>query len=357
MIWREDDIAMGKQLVVLSALAGWAAALLLAQQTPPPTLEPVPSYEEQQRARARNAARPLTQAEVRDLLKKSGKDLDPLYQTLDERGVDFDLDPQSVQALRQGGADDTLLEAIWKAGPTGRGTKSATLTSSTGAPLHANVEEAMGYKTMENELDPGRRLRMVAEFERRFPSSELMSSVYAQAAKAYRDMGDLQGVVEYGEKSLKLDPDNLFSLVMVALVLPQPRMLQGPPEQATRQLATAEAYAGRALKLVAALPARPNESREQLRARQDALAADAHTALATVYMERDQSAQAIDQFKTAIALSPLPNPQLYFRLGEVYAHSGKNSEAIEAFTKAADLGRGTVLQQYAEQKLAELKKK
>jgi len=51
------------------------------------------------------------------------------------------------------------------------------------------------------------------------------------------------------------------------------------------------------------------------------------------------------------------NPQLYFRLGEVYENEGKKNEALEAFTKASELGRGTVLQQYADQRIAELKKK
>jgi tetratricopeptide (TPR) repeat protein len=349
---------MLKKLVTLVALVWLAASLLMAQGTqPPPSMEPVPKIEGKDSARVQNLLRPLSQGEVRDLVKKSGKDLDAVYKVLDERGVDFDLDPKSEQKMREAGADDTLLQAIWKAGPTGRNTKSATLTSSSGVPLHANIEEAMGYKTLENELDPDRRLRMVAEFERRFPTSELMSSVYTQAAKAYREKGDMNRVVEYGEKSLKLDPNNLFSLLMVAVVLPQPRMLQGAPEQATQQLATAEEYAGRALKLIDAMPAKPNENNEQFKKRKDALASDAHTALATVYMERDESAKSIDQFKTAISLSPTPNPQIYFRLGEVYAHSGKNPEAIEAFTRAAELGRGTVLEQYAQQRLAELEKK
>jgi len=346
---------MVKKMGVVSALVCVAVSLAMGQGTQPPA-SPGLLQDPGQQDKPRAQATPLTQDEVRDLLKKNAKDPDTVYKALDERGVDFDLDPKIERKMRAAGADDTLLQAIWKAGPTGRNSKSATLTSSSGVPLHANFEEAMGYKTLENELDPDRRLRMVAEFERRFPASELLSSVYAQAAKAYQQKGDLNGVVEYGQRSLKLDANNLYSLLMVAIVLPQPRMLQGTAEQTTQQLATAEAYAGHALSLIAALPSQPNEAGEQLQKRKDTLASDAHTALATVYMERDETDKAIDHFKTAIALSPAPNPQLYFRLGEVYAHSGKNPEAVEAFTKAAELGRGTPLQQYAEQRLAQLKK-
>jgi len=184
-----------------------------------------------------------------------------------------------------------------------------------------------------------------------------MSTVYTQAAKSYREKGDLNKLVEYGEKSLKLDANNLYSLLMVAIALPQPRMLESNPELSAQRLSTAEEYANRALKLIDGLPAKPNESDEQLKKRKDVLASDAHTALAMVYMGRDESPKAIEEFKTAISLSQAPNPQLYFRLGEVCANSGKTDEALEAFAKASELGRGTVLQQYADQRIAVLKKK
>jgi tetratricopeptide (TPR) repeat protein len=74
-------------------------------------------------------------------------------------------------------------------------------------------------------------------------------------------------------------------------------------------------------------------------------------------MQRDQSEKAIEEFKTAISLSQTPNPQLYFRMGEIYANSGKNAEAVEAFTKASELGRGTIIQQYADKRIGELRKK
>jgi len=193
-------------------------------------MEQVTAAERLERARnAVPAQQPLTQDDVLGLIKKNKNNLDVVYKTLDERKVNFDLDRKIEQKMRGAGADDDMLQAIWKAGPTGRSEKSATLTSATGAPLQATYEEAMGFKTMEHELDPDRRLRMVDEFESRFPKSQFLSYVYLQAAKAYQEKSDLNKLVEYGEKSLKQDPDNVFSLVVVALALPQPRMLQGSP--------------------------------------------------------------------------------------------------------------------------------
>jgi tetratricopeptide (TPR) repeat protein len=349
---------MLRKLISMTAFVCLWVSPLMAQGTQQPASTQATAAGEHAEQTAQPNAQPLlTEEDVRDLLKKNKKDLDVVYKALDERGVDFDLDRKIEIQMRRAGADDNILQAIWKAGPTSRNSKSATLTSSSGVPLHARYEAAMGYKTLEEEKDPDRRLRMVEEFESKFPDSELMSSVYTQAARAYQQKGDMNKVVEYGEKSLKLDPNNLFSLLMVAITLPQPRMLEENSGLVAQRLSMADDYANRALKLIDTLPARPNETDEELKKRKDGLAADAHTALAMVYMQRDQSEKAIEEFKTAISLSQTPNPQLYFRMGEIYANSGKNAEAIEAFTKASELGRGTIIQQYADKRIAELKKK
>jgi tetratricopeptide (TPR) repeat protein len=305
---------------------------------------------------AQTQAPPLTQDEVRELIKKNKKDPDLVYKTLDERNVDFDLNRAIEKKMRKAGADDAVLQAIWKAGPTSKTAKTALLTSPVGVQLRATYEEALGFKTLEDELDPDRRIRMVGEFESRFPNSQLLSYVYTQAAKAYEQKGDLGRVVDYGEKSLKFDAGNVQSMLLVAMVLPQPRMLRAEPQAATQRLITAESYARRALKLVEGLPRTPNETDDQLQKRKASLASDAHTALAMVNMQRGESANAIEEFKTAISLATQPNPQLYFRMGEVYANDGHKAEAIEAFTKAAELGQGTALQKYADGRIAALKK-
>ncbi len=299
---------------------------------------------------------PLTQDEVRELIKKQKKDPDTIYKTLSERGVDFDVNREIEKKMRKTGADDEMLQAIWKAGPTSKNAKTATITSATGTPLQSTYEEAMGFFTLQDEPDDERKVRMVTEFEQRFPNSQLLSYVYTQAAKVYQQKGDSAKAVEYGERSLKLDPNNIFSLLVVATTLPQPRMIQGNPSQASRNLSTAETDANQALKLIDALQKRPNETDEQFQKRKGALAADAHTGLGLVCMERGESAKAIDEFKAAIPLAEKPNPQLYFRMGEIYANDRKKGEAIEAFTKASELSNGTVLQTLADKRIEDLKK-
>jgi tetratricopeptide (TPR) repeat protein len=299
---------------------------------------------------------PLAQDEVRDLIKKNKNNPEVILKTLEERKVDFDLNRDIEKKMRKAGATDDILQAIWRVGPTGRNAKTASMTNATGAQLQATYEEAMGYRTIENEMDPDKKLRMVEEFEKRFPNSQLLSYAYTQAANANQQKGDLEGTVAYGEKSLKLDPDNVFSLILVALTLPQPKMQRSSPAESAKRLSESEEDAKRALSLVDKLPKQPNETDEQFQKRKSGFLSDAHEALGMVHLQRDESDKAIEEFKTAISQSVSPNPQLYYRLGEVYANDGKKSEAVEAFTKASEQGQGTVMKELADREIDKLKK-
>jgi len=135
---------------------------------------------------------PLAQDEARDLIKKNKNNPEVILKTLEERKVDFDLNRDIEKKMRKAGATDDILQAIWRVGPTGRNAKTASMTNATGTQLQATYEEAMGYRTIENEMDPDKKLRMVEEFEKRFPNSQLLSYAYTQAANASQQKGDLE---------------------------------------------------------------------------------------------------------------------------------------------------------------------
>ena len=300
---------------------------------------------------------PLTQKEVRDLIKKNKQNPELVVKTVTDQTVAFDLDRKIEEKLRSAGATNEILQAIWKAGPFYRTAKNSSLTSATGKQLEATYDEAVAYQTIQNELDPDKCLQMVADFEKRYPNSQLLSHVYTQGANAEQQKGDLAQVIALGEKSLKLDPDNVLSLILVAVTLPQPKMIENLSAAETNQrLAEADADAQHALTLTDKVPKRAEETDEQFQKRQAGLISDAHTALALVNMQRDDTDKAIAEFQTAIATAPKPNPVLYFRLGEIYANNGNKAKALEAFQKASQFGEGTVLKQYADQRIQDLKK-
>ena len=296
----------------------------------------------------------LTQQDVIQVIKKNKKDPDTVIKTLHDQGVEFDLDRDIEKKMRKAGATDQILQAIWAAGPTVRNFKGAVLTSATGTPLEANYEEAMGFQTLQKEMDPDRKISMVSEFEREFPHSQLLSYVYTQAASAYEAKGDFANAALAGQKSLKLDPDNIFSLLVVATALSEPSMSGPNSDNAAKNLLEAEADARRALELADKMPAREGEAEEQLNARKSGLASDAHAALGAAAMLKDNLGEAVSQFKQAISMAAQPKASLYFRLGEIYANTGHKQDAIDAFTKAAEIGRGTVIETYANQSIKEL---
>lgn len=301
---------------------------------------------------------PLTQDEVRDLIKNNiKKSPDQIPTTLSERKVDFDLNREIEKKMRKAGATDEVLQAIWRAGPTYQNTKGSFLTSPTGARIQATYEEAMGFQTIQNEMDPDKAIRMVNEFERRFPRGQSLPYVYTQAARAYQQKGDLDKAVEYGEKSLKLDPDNTFSLAIVALCLSQRKEVQGSPEDARKRLTEAETDGTRALALLVKLPKRTNETDDQFQQRKGAIAADSHFALGAAYMHQDEYAKAVTEYNAAISATAKPTFQYYYRLAEALASEGQTAQAIEVLHHASDLAKGTPMQKYADDFITELQGK
>lgn len=324
---------MLKKLFLLIAFLGFIAGSLPAQQAGKPL---------------------LTQDEVLRLVKKNKKNPEVILKTLQEQGADFDLDPNIEKKMRKAGADDEILNAIWSAGPTVRNFKGAVTTSATGKPLQSGYKEAMGFETLQNEQDPDTKIRMVQEYERQFPKSALMSYVYTQGASAYEQKADYPNAAQYCRKSLALDPENTYSLLLMATALSEPSMNRGSAEQTAKNLSEAKADAEHALELLPQLPARKGETPDQLSARKASIASDAHAALGSVAMLRGNLDSAIIEFEQAVKLSRSPKATLYFRLGEIYSNAGKKQQAIDSFTKAAEIGKGTVIETYASQSIKQL---
>ncbi|HEY6290630.1 MAG TPA: tetratricopeptide repeat protein [Terriglobia bacterium] len=296
----------------------------------------------------------LNQDDVYRLIKQQKEHPDLLEKTLHDQGVDFDLNQDIEKRMRKAGANDETLQAIWAAGPTVRNFKGAVVTSATGVPLTSTYKEAMGYETLEKTSDPDTKIRMAMEFAQTFPNSALLSYVFTQAAAAFQQKGDFLNAVKTGRKSLELDPDNTYSLLIVATSLSEPSVVRNAGDEAAKALQETQTDAQRALDLLPKLPIRSGETPEQLEARKAGIESDAYAALGSAAMQQDKYDEAIQEFQKAISFSQPPKASLYFRLGEVYSNAGNKQEAMAAFSKAVELGKGTVIETYANQSLKEL---
>jgi len=239
--------------------------------------------------------------------------------------------------------------------------------AASGQPAAPSKQEVDDWNALRQEaatgLDTDKVVQLATDFEKKYPTSTMLTYVDMFAASAYQSKGDVGKSIEFGEKSLNLNPDNLMSLIIMADLLPTPQATKGSDKD--KRLSEAETYANRALGLVAKMPKQANETDDQAKKRRDTLSADLHSSLGMVHLQRSaetlagpdktELTKAEDEYKLATAIDK-PSPQDFFRLGEAYSSDGKIDEAIDAFTKASQFGQGGPIQPYADQRLDELKK-
>ena len=214
-------------------------------------------------------------------------------------------------------------------------------------------EEQAAYKETLNQPGADQKITLAEKFLQDYPESILRTHVYAALAAAYQEKNDYDKVVENGEKSIALDPDNVMSLVIVAQILPQ--RLRGSGLETAQKLSRAERYAKHGLELVDSLSQPADVLPEEFEKKKATLTSMLHSALGMVYLQRGAAAKAQEEYKIAVSLGSPPDPTDYFRLGEAYVGERRYDEAIEAFEKAAELAPGTLINQLATEQVQTLK--
>jgi tetratricopeptide (TPR) repeat protein len=309
---------------------------------------------------------PLTEKEVTKEIKSSPAET--VIKDVKQRGVDFELTADIEKKLRKAKATEEVIEAVRQAGPKARAQMAKLpLGPSSGGQQALSKEEAEAYDAIRNELDLDKTIALANDFVKKYPSSRLLTFVYSFAANAYRQKGDAENVVDATGKGLKLDPDNLWCLLLSLGMLPQPQYLNNHAAERDKILQEAESEASHALQLIAQLPNRSNEADVDHQKRQAELASEVHGSLGMVHLERAleslagpdkaELGKAEQEFKTAVSTTDRPEPEDYFRMGETYSMDGKVDDALEAFTKASELGQGTLLKTLADQRVEELRKR
>lgn len=306
---------------------------------------------------------PLTEKEVIHLVKKNKKHLDQIAPEIVRRGVAFELTPQIQEKLMKAGADANFIANIKNQTPSARAAMAASMAGQPQVP----PEEYQEFQNIRNELDPDRKIQMVDAFATKYPNSSVLTYVYFLAQGAALQKGDVQGVLDYGDKALKLKPDNLNALMLMADILPQPQAMRDAIDP-DKQLDKAEADARKAIDLINAQQKQPNETEEAFQARKANYLETLHSSLGLIHFQRammslagvdkDELAKAETEYNQAVTISKDPDAQDFFRLGEVYAHENKIPEAIDAFTQCSKLS-ATIpnLKALADQKIQELKSK
>jgi len=344
--------------------------------TPPQTQTPgMPEGDAGSQNPPQTKERPKTQAQgpvamtEKEVTKeiKSGP-AEKLIQDVKQRGVDFDMAPEIEKRLRKAKATDEEVEAVKQAGPKARAqaAKLALATAQAG-PRGVPKEQGQAYDAVRTELDPDKCIVLADDYAKKYPDSSLLSYVYSFEANAYQQKGDVEKVVQLTQESLKLKSDNIMSLVMMVGMVPQPQYLKNHEADRDKLLRQAESEGNRALQLLAAVPKQANESDADHQKHVAEISSQVHAALGMVHLERAteplsgvdkaELAKAEQEFTTAVTTADRGNPQDYYRLGEAYSMDGKLKDALQAFTNASQASQGTSLKTYADQRVAELKKR
>ncbi|MGH6629790.1 MAG: hypothetical protein ACREB3_08670, partial [Burkholderiales bacterium] len=144
-------------------------------------------------------------------------------------------------------------------------------------------------------------------------------------------------------------------------------LMKGSDIDKEQKLTQAENYANQALQLIDQLPKQPNETDEAVQKRKAELSREPHSALGMIHLQRssmglmgpdkDELAKAEQEYQMAVTLGERPSSADYYRLGEARAALNKLDDAIQAFTKAGELGEGSVIKSLADQRIAELNKR
>lgn len=88
--------------------------------------------------------------------------------------------------------------------------------SSLQAQLIAGSPEDKAFQLILGENNPDRKLQLLLDFEKQFPQSKILSDVFMLAMESYRAKNDNAKVNEFGEKVIKVDPENVTALMAVA---------------------------------------------------------------------------------------------------------------------------------------------
>jgi tetratricopeptide (TPR) repeat protein len=284
------------------------------------------------------------------------------------RGVDFEMTPGIEKKLRKANASDEVIEAARQAGPKVRDqiAKMILGPSPTGV-QDIPRDQARGFSAITGELDPDKEIALVDGFAKKYPRSLLLSSVYSFGANTYQQKGDVEKVVDYTGKSLKLKPDNLTSLILRIGMLPMPQYLRNHAADRGKILLEALNDANRALQIIPQILKQPNEADAVYQKRLAENASEIHGPLGTVYLElatgapagpdKAELVKAERELTTAVTTSSHPDPRDYYRMGEAYGLDGKWDEAIQAFRKAGGLGQGTLIKTYADEQIDQMKKR
>jgi hypothetical protein len=89
------------------------------------------------------------------------------------------------------------------------------LVSNVFAQVVAGSPEDKAFQKIDAESNPDAKITMLLDFEKQFPQSKALREAYLQLLQIYQDKNDNAKIIEFGEKAIKIDPNNIVALLTV----------------------------------------------------------------------------------------------------------------------------------------------
>ena len=208
-----------------------------------------------------------------------------------------------------------------------------------GAPK-VDPKEQADYKAFydASPQDADKKIQLGQDFVQKYPMSKYLESVYAGLVQAYYLKQDWKDFYATADKALALNPDDAGVLTMVGWVIPHvynPNDPDGP-----KSLDKAEQYEKHAIQVIETMLKPPAMTDDQFTQSKSSLLAEAHSGLGLVYFRRQQSEDSVKELQQATQGAAKPDPTDYFVMGIDLQSLGRNSEAVDAFNRCAEISSG-----------------
>ena len=89
------------------------------------------------------------------------------------------------------------------------------LVSNVFAQVQAGSPEDKAFQKIDAENNADAKVTMLLDFEKQFPQSKALREAYLQLLQIFQDKNDNAKIIEYGEKAIKIDPNNIVALLTV----------------------------------------------------------------------------------------------------------------------------------------------
>src|SRR6266404_16417 len=213
-----------------------------------------------------------------------------------------------------------------------------TLTLDTPSAAPALSEEDTAVKALQAMPDASTanmqlKLQAAEGFLQKYPQSHYRSTVYAFLTVGYLQVGQADKAVEFGDKEIELNPNDVQTMAIVSQTIP--RSINPSAPDALKKLDKAEMYGKKAVEVLPTIAKPEGMTDEFFASAKNQTLAMAHGGLGLVNWRRGKFADAIPELEQSVKLDPIPDPVNWYILGVANQNTSHFDDAAAAFGKCA----------------------